>query len=133
MDAALRQQVWERAEGRCEYCHLPHELDVLPFQIDHVRPVKHGGPSSPDNLALSCLTCNARKGPNLSGIDPQSDAVVRLFDPRTQVWSEHFRWDGPRLTGLTPTGRATIRTLAINDLARVEHRRLLFESGHFPG
>jgi hypothetical protein len=114
-------------------CRRPQELDVLPFQIDHVRPIKHGGPTSLDNLALSCLTCNARKGPNLSGIDRQTNAVVPLFDPRTQVWVEHFCWQGPILIGLTPTGRATIQTLAINDLGRVEHRRLLIEAGHFPG
>jgi hypothetical protein len=37
-----------------------------------------------------------------------------LFNPRTQVWAEHFRWEGPRIVPLTATGRATVETLAMN-------------------
>src|SRR5271165_4288477 len=35
-----------------------------------------------DNLALACYHCNAHKGPNLSALDPESGALVRLFNPR---------------------------------------------------
>lgn len=133
MDARLRRKVFDRAGGRCEYCRLPQELDVLPFQVDHVQPIKHGGQTDPDNLAASCLACNARKGPNLAGIDPESGEIAPLYDPRRQRWAEHFQWDGPRLVGLTPTGRATVAVLAINAPPRVEHRRLLMAAGLFPG
>ena len=37
----------------------------------------------------------------------------------------HFEYAGPVLAGRTPTGRATIRVLAINDPARVELRRVV--------
>jgi len=37
-----------------------------------------------------------------------------LFNPRTQVWSEHFRWEGERVVALTATGRATIDALRMN-------------------
>lgn len=133
MEAGLRDQVGDRAGGRCEYCHLSQKFDVLPFQVDHIVARKHGGPTTADNLALSCLACNARKGPNLAGLDPTTGAVVELFNPRRADWSEHFEWDGPRLVGRTSVGRVTIAVLAINEPARVEHRRLLLISGSFSG
>ncbi len=40
---ALRIEVAERANRRCEYC-LIHEEDVgFPLQIDHIISRKHGG------------------------------------------------------------------------------------------
>jgi hypothetical protein len=132
MDAGLRRKVSDRADGRCEYCQLPQEFDVLPFQVDHIRPIKHGGQTLLTNLALSCFSCNVRKGPNLSGIDPQTDQVELLFNPRHDIWSEHFRWDGPRLVGLTSQARATIEVLAINAPSRIEHRGLLVAAGYLP-
>jgi hypothetical protein len=39
---------------------------------------------------------------------------VPLFNPRTQPWRDHFRWDGVRVVPLTPTGRATAAGLAMN-------------------
>ncbi len=129
MDAATRELVRVRAAGRCEYCHLPQEFDVLPFQIDHVIARQHDGGSTVDNLALSCLSCNAHKGPNLAGIDLHDGTLVELFHPRKHDWQQHFRWDGPRLVALTSIGRVTIAVLQINRSDRVEHRRLLVASG----
>lgn len=129
MDAATRELVRVRAAGRCEYCHLPQEFDLLPFQIDHVVVRKHHGESTAENLALSCLNCNAHKGPNLAGIDPADGALVELFHPRKHDWALHFRWDGPKLIAHTAIGRVTIAVLQINRSDRVEHRRLLMASG----
>jgi hypothetical protein len=97
--------------------------------ITHIRSQKHGGLTNPDNLCLACGSCNAYKGPNVSGYDPDTDALVRLFNPRANQWQAHFRWEGPRLIGKTPIGRATIVVLEINAPERVEHRRLLTEAG----
>ena len=49
--------------------------------------------------------------------DPATGQTTRLFNPRTQVWSEHFRWseDGLRIVGLTPCGRATVAALHLSD------------------
>jgi 5-methylcytosine-specific restriction endonuclease McrA len=73
--------VWQRSGGRCEYCHFPADVSWLPFQIDHVISEKHGGPTSLENLALSCYYCNSFKGPNIAGIDPEGlpDQAVQLF------------------------------------------------------
>src|SRR5438093_11112829 len=95
MDARLQLKVRKRARGRCEYCQMPDEAVRLPFQVDHIVAVQHGGLTVPGNLAWSCLACNKRKGPNIAGIDPKSGKLVPLFRPRRHKWTRHFRWDGP--------------------------------------
>jgi len=42
-------------------------------------------PINNENLAFACYHCNLHKGPNLSGIDQESGALVRLFN-RVAVW-----------------------------------------------
>jgi hypothetical protein len=132
MEAALVRFVWERARHRCEYCGIPQEHDDLPFEIDHVIALKHGGPTAAENLALTCFYDNNRKGPNISGIDPVSGKIVPLFHPRRQRWSRHFRWDGPVLVGRTQVGRATVAVLEMNLPVRVELREVLMAAGLFP-
>jgi hypothetical protein len=102
----------------------------LPFQIDHIVAEKHGGQTVPSNLALACPHSNRYKGPNIAGFDPNSRQLVRLFNPRTDLWTEHFEFDGPRILGRTAIGRATVHVLAMNTddllLLRIE---LLRERG----
>ncbi|HLQ44192.1 MAG TPA: HNH endonuclease signature motif containing protein [Planctomycetaceae bacterium] len=133
MAKSRRQLVRNRAGRCCEYCHLPEQADIQPFQVDHIRAQKHSGADSLQNMAWSCLPCNSYKGPNVAGYDPETDRLSALFDPRRDDWSEHFAWDGPRLVGLTPVGRATIAVLRMNLAERVEHRRLLMAAGDFAG
>ena len=108
---------------------MPQHLDRPKFEIEHILPEKHGGLTVSGNLALACFFCNRFKGPNLAGIDPMTRLVRQLFDPRRNVWKDHFFWDGPWLRGFTPEGRATIVVLCINDPPRVAFRELLIESG----
>jgi hypothetical protein len=129
MDSHLRELVRQRANHCCEYCRMPQEYDVLPFQIDHIISLKHRGPSDAANLALSCYNCNAYKGPNIAGIDPDTEELTRLFHPRQDSWHEHFLWDGPNLTSCTAIGRTTIDVLSINLPERVELRRTLISIG----
>jgi hypothetical protein len=65
-------------------------------------------------------------------IDPESDELQPLFNPRLDDWDEHFAWDGPFLRGKTAIGRTTIDVLRINVAERVEHSRLLIAAGLFP-
>jgi hypothetical protein len=53
----------------------------------------------------------------MEGRDPETVEIVGLFNPRGQSWSDHFSWDATRLriVGRTPTGRATVRLLDLND------------------
>ena len=91
MAGTRRDQIWIRAAGRCEYCQMPQAFDVRPFQIDHVRAQKHRGDSGLSNTALSCLPCNAYKGPNVAGYDPELNRLQRLFNPRLDEWHDHSR------------------------------------------
>src|SRR5260370_27425873 len=99
MVSDLRQHVRERAAGRCEYCRVPKGATSVPFEFDHIIADKHGGPTTASNLALACWYCNSFKGSNISGIDPQTRKLTRLFNPRRHHWAWHFRWDGPLLLG----------------------------------
>jgi hypothetical protein len=55
--------------------------------------------------------------------------MVRLFDPRRDRWSEHFKFDGSRIVGLTAVGRTTARVLQMNSDDRVELRAVLTDLG----
>lgn len=112
--AKLRRLVIRRSGDVCEYCHLAQAGQEATFHIDHVEPVAAGGQTVADNLALACVSCSLRKGARQTAIDPRTGDEVPLFNPRRDLWSEHFRWRGVRLTGLTATGRATVKALALN-------------------
>lgn len=123
MRASLRDLVFTRSGRRCEYCHLPEDETFYSFHVEHIIARQHGGADSPDNLALSCRRCNLYKGPNLTAIEPLTDSIVSLYDPRHQNWDDHFQQFGQVIRGLTPTGRATVRLLRMNDEPRAELRR----------
>lgn len=123
MDEAIRQLVRQRAAHRCEYCRIPqHALTWSRFHIEHIRARQHGGTDDLDNLALACRHCNLHKGPNLTSIDPATNRLVPLFNPRTDNWSEHFMLDELSIAGLTDVGRATAILLNMNDPERMQVR-----------
>jgi hypothetical protein len=125
MDLALVELVRRRAGGLCEYCHLPQQFSELRFHIEHIIPRQHGGTEDAENLALACPDCNLVKGPNLTGVDPGTHRVVRLFHPRRDMWAEHFALDGALVVGKTPVGRATVSLLRVNDGQRQRVRTLI--------
>ena len=130
IDAALRNLVRQRAGNRCEYCDTRQEQ--IPFavlHIDHIVPKKHGGDDNPSNLALACHRCNFHKGPNLTGIDPESRHITSLFHPRNERWAEHFELQDVTIVGLTPVGRATVQVLDMNAAERVQLRSELKARG----
>lgn len=128
----LRQLVADRAERLCEYC-LVHEDDMfVGCQLDHVISEKHGGPTKADNLALACACCNRQKGSDIGSVSGAKGELVRLFNPRTDEWCDHFRLVGCRIEWRTPIGEATARLLRLNDSARIEEREILKENGKYP-
>jgi hypothetical protein len=131
LNADLIRRVWERAANRCEYCQLPSAFHPAPFQIDHIIARQHGGKTELENLALACIHCNRFKGPNVAAVNPDTNEIVRLFHPRIDVWSEHFKWRGPELKGRTQIGHVTIAVLAINDPDFVAVRKALQNEGGF--
>lgn len=111
---SLHEEVVLRAGNRCEYCQLSQLGQEATFHLDHVIPRAAGGPTIADSLALACVSCSLRKWARQTAADPDTGEEAPLFNPRTQSWNEHFRWDGVRVVPLTPTGRATVMALAMN-------------------
>jgi hypothetical protein len=128
----LRLRVRRRARHRCEYCQLPQSALPIRHQVDHIVADQHEGGDESSNLALACAHCNRHKGPNLSGLDPVTRELTRLYNPRQDRWREHFAWQGAVLIGWTAVGRTTIQVLAINDREMVEARETLIAEGRFP-
>jgi hypothetical protein len=126
MNAALRKQVRDRAGDCCEYCGVSQQEEGWSrFHVEHIVAKQHKGSDSLDNLCLCCQHCNLHKGPNLSGIDPVTGAMTRLFHPRQDEWHEHFAQVGLEVVGCTDIGRATVEVLAMSTPQRMEFRRRL--------
>ncbi|MEM7029691.1 MAG: HNH endonuclease signature motif containing protein [Chloroflexota bacterium] len=130
----VRQYVRERAKNRCEYC-LSHQDYVMGrLQIDHVHPLSKDGSNDDDNLCLACELCNQYKWAKTHGLDPESGEFVLLFNPRQQLWAEHFRWaeTGVEVIGVTDCGRATITALKLNNTLSITVRRNWVSAGWHP-
>lgn len=112
----IKQRVRQRARLLCEYCHTSEQWQYVPFTVDHVIPLAEGGQTTLDNLALACFHCNRRKSDLITAVDPQTNEVVPLFNPRRDKWGDHFVWsaDGLTIVALTAVGRATVAQLALN-------------------
>ena len=133
--SAGSEQVRHRAGSRCEYCRTPQAAFRRLFHIEHIVARQHGGLTQLDNLALACWHCNLKKGPNLTGIDPETGQIAALFHPRKDKWADHFAMGigtllpvGVEIRGLTPGGRATVRVLGLNeDMRRMLRRQFWLE------
>lgn len=64
------------------------------------------------------------KGPNLTSIDPVSQDITELFNPRIASCTDHFETTGGEIIGKTAVGRATVLLLQMN----APRRRQLRES-----
>lgn len=117
IDDATKEIVRRRANYLCEYCHSPERISTTRFTVDHLIPKSIGGSDELNNLALACRRCNERRYNFVAGYDSETKAIVLLFNPRQQIWLEHFLWsaNGRTIVGVTPTGRATCKRLGIND------------------
>jgi HNH endonuclease len=112
----IKYQIRQRAQGLCEYCHALEEWQYVRFTIDHIQPRSQGGSDDLNNLALACFHCNRKKYDKTSEIDPETGIESQLFNPRRNLWAEHFIWssDQLQLLGLTSIGRATVVALECN-------------------
>jgi hypothetical protein len=130
----VQQRVRQIAGHRCGYCLSPQQFVMGKLEIEHIIPRARGGSDDESNLWLSCSLCNRYKSSQVTGIDPLDGAKVELFNPRTQVWDEHFHWspDGTYIVGLTAIGRATVATMQLNNEVAVEVRRNWVLAGWHP-
>ena len=104
----------DRAKNRCEYCRLHQAGQEATFHVDHVIPIKNGGQTTLNNLALACVSCSLHKSAKELVFDSQTNKFVAIFNPRIEIWGDHFQWKEFEISGLTPSGRTTVKALKQN-------------------
>lgn len=134
ISSALRQAVVERAGHRCCYCQTAEDVTGTLFTIDHIIPESLGGSTTVENLCLACWSCNLIKRDRIVATDPETGATVRIFNPNSQKWHDHFVWqrEGLLIGGLTSIGRATINAIRLNRPELINARRLWIKIGGHP-
>lgn len=134
ISAELRRTVTEQSRYRCGYCLSAERIVGAIMELDHLLPAALGGETVEDNLWLACSACNILKHDRKAAQDPETGETVPLFNPRRHAWADHFVWsDGDiRVTGMTPTGRATVQALQLNRAVLVTARRLWIAAGWHP-
>jgi HNH endonuclease len=135
ISAAIERRVRAIAGNRCGYCLSPQHLVMARLEMEHIIPLAKGGSDAEATLWVACRICNCHKSDKTTAVDPETGAVVPLFNPRTQTWSDHFRWsdEGIRIVGRTAIGRATIIALYLSDDADVlEVRSYWVSAGWHP-
>ncbi len=131
-----RQLVIQTANYRCEYCKTSSRLTGMPLIMEHILPRSLGGTDERSNLAASCYRCNEFKGAKTEALDPETQQLVPLYNPRDQDWLAHFIWGngGTHVIGITPIGKATVIALRLNNDNIVAARSIWLEfSWHPPG
>lgn len=128
---ATKRLVYERAVGCCEYCQTSEDNTGQAMHVEHIDP---NGGNAPENLCLACSNCNLSKAEVREAVDIETGQAVPLFNPRRELWNEHFAWldNGLWLIGLTAVGRATIQRLKMNRDRIIRARRRWIETGFHP-
>lgn len=131
---SLKAQIRDCDRQQCCYCLTSEANSGPPMSFDHIHPQSKGGATSFENVCLACRSCDEYKSDLTEAQDPLTGEIVSLFNPRTQQWLEHFAWslDATRVEGQTPTGRATIAALRINNPVIVPARSRWVISGWHP-
>ena len=129
-----RKEVEKRAKNLCEYCLCRQDHSPQPFSVEHIFPKSKNGSDELANLAIACQACNNFKYTKTEAVDPLSRQKVPLYNPRKDNWTEHFTWnnDFTEIVGVSPTGRATIKTLKLNRESVQNLRRSLYLVGKHP-
>ena len=128
----LRKLIIERADSICEYCLISASDRSSGCQVDHIISVKHGGDTTPENLCYACIFCNLQKGTDLGSINWRNGELVRFFNPRRDLWREHFQLKGTIIQPTTEIGEVTARILDFNSEDRILERQMLIENNRYP-
>jgi len=71
----------------------------------------------------------------VEALDADTGQLVPLFNPRTQKWTDHFRWsnaDSTVVEPITATGKVTVTVLDLNSSQHVAIRSLVSRLGLHP-
>jgi HNH endonuclease len=134
ISSELRSAVVVRASKCCEYCKSQDKYSPTAFTIDHILPESLDGTSDFENLAYACFLCNRLKSNKLNIYDSFSKKWIPLFNPRKNIWEEHFFWseDSTTIIGFTSSGRCTIKELKLNRDKLIEYRNCIIPFGTHP-
>lgn len=130
----LRERLLSVDRRRCCYCLTTTAITGIEMTVDHIWPQSKGGATFFENLCLACSACNTFKSDMTEALDPVSQKIAPLFNPRSQQWAEHFVWssDKTQIEGITPTGRVTIVALKMNRPIIVFARQRWVQVGWHP-
>lgn len=128
----LRRLVIARSDRLCEYCLIHEDDTFLGCQVEHIISEKHNGPTDAQNLAYACTFCNRYKGSDIGSIVWSTQQFCRFFNPRTDIWYEHFRLEEDFIQPLTHIGEVTATILQFNNPERLLERKLLRHAGRYP-
>ena len=105
----------------------------MPHEPDHIFAVKHRGKTFESNLAWTCFVCNRAKGTDLASIDDLSGKIVRLYNPRIDLWEDHMELqsDGS-VSAKSSIGWVAISLLKLNRPELLEIRKQLARLGRRP-
>lgn len=70
-----RENVYSRDKGRCQYCS--RRVARPESTYDHIVPRSQGGKTTWENIVISCISCNQKKG----GRTPQQANMKLLSRP----------------------------------------------------
>ena len=126
----IRDFVAKRANFRCEYCQIHNSDMFLAFEIDHIIPIKHEGKNDIENLAYACPHCNQHKGTDFATITKGD--IIPLYNPRKELWQDHFETENGEIIPKTQIGEATIKIFKFNKPDLLILRRILHEVGRYP-
>ena len=56
------QRQYKSQKGHCYWCNI--KVDKV-YHVDHVIPLSRGGSNGPENIVISCPTCNMKKNNKL--------------------------------------------------------------------
>lgn len=105
-----RHNVYSRDKGRCQYCGIRVQRNE--FTYDHVVPRSHGGRTCFENVVVSCVKCNQKKGgrtpiqaamkllnsPIRPKSLPQASFIMQYNSGMPESWKDWLRsstyWDG---------------------------------------
>jgi hypothetical protein len=130
----VRARVRSAFGGRCSYCRSAQKYFLGVMEIDHIIPLADGGTDDETNLCPACRLCNGYKSAQTLGMDPVTQQPTRLFNPRQQVWLDHFGWsaDGAYVVGKTACGRATVNAIQLNNPYALTVRQAWVSVGWHP-
>lgn len=129
---SLRFLVAIRADHLCEYCLIHEEDTYFGCEVDHIISLKHGGITEETNLAYCCSFCNRHKGSDLGSIIHETGQLIRFFNPRTDLWADHFRLSQTVIEPLTDIASVTVQIFGFNETERILEREALIATGRYP-